>query len=74
MNSPVEGSALIVPEPRMYRIYVTVKDGKGSAAVADAPFKVKEDKNRTTNTRQTKIKLPLNVYADGAPQPWTPSG
>ena len=74
MNSSIEGSTLIAPEPGMYRVYVTVKDGKGSAAVANAPFKVKEDENRTTNRTQSKIKLPLKVYADGAPQLWTPSG
>ena len=44
MNSSIEGSTMVAPEPGMYRVYVTVKDGKGSAAVANAPFKVKEDK------------------------------
>ena len=41
MNSSIEGSTLIAPEPGMYRVYVTVKDGKGSAAVANAPFQSK---------------------------------
>lgn len=59
---------LIMPGGGNYRLYVTVKDGHGSAATANFPFHVEGSPSLP------RPKLPLAVYADGAPSPWAPSG
>ncbi len=67
-SSSVNGATLIAPGGGIYRLYITVRDGEGSAAVANIPFKVDGERS------QPQLKLPVMVYADQAPQPWYPSG
>jgi len=59
---------LQMPGGGLYRLYVTVKDGKGGAATANVPFQVKGEK------AVPRLKLPLSVYSDDTPNPWAPSG
>ncbi|MBK8165278.1 MAG: hypothetical protein IPK64_04825 [bacterium] len=62
------GATLVMPGGGLYRLYLTVRDGTGGAATASVPLKVEGPPGGT------RIKLPLAVYADGAPQPWVASG
>jgi len=66
-SSPIQAE-LQMPGGGLYRLYVTVKDGKGGAATANIPFKV------NGAATAPKLKLPLPVYSDGYPSPWAPSG
>lgn len=67
-KSSLDSAELCMPGAGLYRLYVTVFDGAGAAATANLPFRVLGE------TRVPKLKLPLFVYADGAPNPWAPSG
>lgn len=74
-KSTLNGATLMAPKEGIYRVYVAINDGKGAAAVANIPFKVNENPaNSNIESTQTRLKLPVKVYADNAPQPWTPSG
>ncbi len=68
----VEGSArgatLVMPGGGIYRLYMTAHDGAGGAATANVPLKVEGAPGGA------RVKLPVAVYADGAPQPWAASG
>jgi hypothetical protein len=66
-SSP-QGATLIMPGGGVYRLYMTASDGTGGGAAANVPIKV------VGPAGQVQIKLPLGVYADGKPAPWTPSG
>lgn len=67
-SSSSTGAELIMPSAGIYRLYVEVYDGAGGAVTANIPIKVEGE------TGKLRLKLPLAVYADNAPQPWTPSG
>lgn len=75
-QSSLDGATLIAPGSGIYRVYATVRDGNGAAAVANVPFKVNETTNKelAESTSDVQLKLPIKVYADNSPQPWTPSG
>jgi len=66
-SSPTQAT-LRMPGGGYYRLYVTVRDGKGGAATANHPFHVKGEASLP------RPQLPLAVYQDGAPSPWAPSG
>jgi hypothetical protein len=68
VDGSAHGATLVAPGGGTYRLYLTARDGAGGAAAASAPFHVE---GPPTGAR---VKLPLAVYADGAPQPWVPSG
>ncbi|MBW6513206.1 MAG: hypothetical protein K0B87_00400 [Candidatus Syntrophosphaera sp.] len=68
VSSSATQAELIMPSGGLYRLYVTVLDGSGGAATANIPFKVEGEPSTQ------RLKLPLDVFADGAPQPWAPSG
>ncbi len=59
---------LKAPTEGVYRIYVTIFDDNGAAAVANIPIKT------LGKTEPVQLALPLAVYADNAPQPWFSSG
>jgi len=67
-SSSARGATLVMPGGDIYRLYMTAHDGSGAAAAANVPIKVDGEPGRM------RLKLPLPVYADGAPQPWIPSG
>ncbi len=67
-KSSLSGATLVMPSGGVYRIYMTAHDGSGAAATANVPIKVNGE------TGNIRVKLPLAVYTDGAPQPWVPSG
>lgn len=68
-ESSSTGAELVMPSAAgIYRLYVVASDGSGGAATANIPFQVKGEPGIL------RLKLPLTVYADGAPQPWAPSG
>lgn len=75
-QSSLAGATLIAPGSGIYRVYATIRDGNGAAAVANVPFKVNETTTAelAEGTSNVQLKLPIKVYADGSPQPWTPSG
>ncbi len=54
-----------------YRLYCTVRDGKGGAALAGRPVLVKGPPPQTLAAPQ---KLPCAVFADGAPARWWATG
>lgn len=62
------GATLVVPAGGVYRLFMTASDGQGGGATANVPIKVEGPAGRV------HVKLPLNVYADGEPGPWVPSG
>ena len=66
--SSSRGATLVMPGGGIYRLYMTAHDGSGAAAAASVPIKVEGEPGGA------RVKLPLAVYADGAPQPWVPSG
>ncbi len=66
-SSP-QGATLVIPSGGVYRIYMTASDGTGGGAAANVPIKVDGP------TGPVRLKLPLAVYEDGRPSPWTPSG
>ena len=66
-SSP-RGATLVMPGGGVYRLYATAHDGTGGAATANVPLKVDGAPGGA------RIKLPLAVYVDGAPQPWAASG
>ena len=63
-----QGATLVAPGGGTYRLHLTARDGTGGAATASVPFRVQGPPGGA------RVKLPLAVYADGAPQPWAPSG
>ena len=63
-----QGATLVAPGGGTYRLHLTARDGTGGAATASVPFQVQGPPGGA------RVKLPLAVYADGAPQPWAPSG
>jgi len=67
-RSSEAGAALIAPSAGIYRLYLTVYDQSGAAAVANILFQVEGEPSNPP------LKLPVKVYADDAPQPWFPSG
>ncbi len=62
------GASLIMPGRGIYRLFITVRDGSGGAAVANLPFKVEGEAGNV------RYKLPVHVYADDVPLPWYHSG
>jgi len=68
ISSSSKGAILTIPGGGIYRLYMTAFDGIGGAATANVPIKVEGDQ------AQLRYKLPLAVYADGFPQPWSYSG
>lgn len=68
IRSSETGATLIAPSAGIYRLYLTVYDESGAAAVANIPFQVEGEPSNPP------LKLPVKVYADDAPQPWFPSG
>lgn len=67
-RSSARGATLVMPGGGIYRLYMTAHDGSGAAATANVPIKVDGEPGHV------QLKLPLAVYADLAPQPWSPSG
>jgi len=70
----LDGAEVRMPaEPGGYRLFVTVRDGKGGAAVANVPIRVKGEP-RTAGA--SPARLPLVVYdeAGSAHPPYAPSG
>lgn len=68
LRSSSSGAELVMPGGGLYRLYVEVSDGAGGAATANIPLKVEGAPSTP------RLQLPLAVYADGATQPWAPSG
>ena len=68
VKSSARGATLVMPGGGIYRVYMTAHDGVGGAAAANVPLKVDGEPGGV------RVKLPLAVLADGAPQPWAPSG
>lgn len=68
IRSSSSSAELLLSGGGLYRLYVEVSDGAGGAATANVPIKVEGE------TRTPRLKLPLSVYSDLAPQPWAPSG
>lgn len=68
IDASARGATLVMPGGGTYRLYLTARDGTGGAATASVPFRVEGPAGGA------RVKLPLAVYADGAPQPWAPSG
>lgn len=68
VEGTARGATLVAPGGGTYRLYLTARDGTGGAATASSPFRVEGP------PFGARVKLPLAVYADGAPQPWAPSG
>jgi hypothetical protein len=68
IESSSQGATLVMPGGGIYRLYLTAHDGSGGAATANVPLKVDGP------VGGVRVKLPLAVYADGAAQPWVPSG
>lgn len=65
-------ASVTVPGGGKYRLFCYVYDGKGNAAVANAPCKAD---GKETPPPTPKVQVPFTVYADGqASQPWIPSG
>lgn len=67
-SSTATDAELLMPGGGLYRLYVTVRDGKGGAATANVPFHVEGEPS------VPRLVLPLAVYADGALAPWAASG
>jgi hypothetical protein len=67
-SASTKEAELQMPGGGLYRLYVTVKDGKGGAATANVPFQVNGEKS------VPRLKLPISVYSDDTPSPWSPSG
>ncbi len=61
-------ATLVMPGGGIFRLYMTASDGAGAGAAATVPIKVEGPPGNT------RVKLPVVVYADGAPGPWVPSG
>ena len=75
-ESSITGATLKAPVSGVFRVYATIRDGNGAAAVANVPFKVNETTTEelADGTSDMQLKLPIKVYSDDAPQPWSPSG
>ncbi len=67
-ESSSRGATMVMPGGGIYRLYMTAHDESGAAAAANVPLKVEGEPGGV------RVKLPLAVLADGAPQPWVPSG
>jgi hypothetical protein len=67
-SSSAQGATLVMPGGGIYRLYMTAHDGSGAAAAANVPLKVDGPPGGA------RVKFPLAVLADGAPQPWVASG
>ena len=68
----LQGAEVRMPErPGAYRLFATVRDGKGGAATANVPLRVRGDERPAPAAR-----LPLTVYDEaGDPNPpYAPSG
>jgi len=63
-----KGVKMKIPSGGIYRLYMTASDGSGGGATASVPFKVDGP------VAPVRIKMPLKVYADGAPETWAASG
>ncbi|MEO0459304.1 MAG: glycoside hydrolase family 2 TIM barrel-domain containing protein [Myxococcota bacterium] len=74
LNGDLRGATIRLPrEAGSYRVYVTVRDGDGGAAVGNLPLQVRGAKPSVTRGGH---RLPLVIYEDGpwSPHPYVPSG
>jgi len=67
-SSSNTGATLEMPGGGIYRLYMTAYDGSGGAATANVPIKV------TGESGKLRYKMPLYIYADNYPMPWSYSG
>ena len=68
VESSPTAATLVMPGGGLYRLYLFASDGSGAGASATVPIQVDGPPG------SARIKLPVAVYADGATQPWAPSG
>ncbi|NUQ71653.1 MAG: hypothetical protein HUU17_12645 [Chthonomonadales bacterium] len=73
VRAGVDSAVVRMPAaPRGYRLFVSVRDGKGGGATANLPLLVR---NTGAIDRAPRARLPMALYAEaGDPTPYSPSG